>query len=98
MFERAGELGLVDVAVGRELAGGFDRRLGLAVEERLVRLLLATDREGDRLQQEEDVVLAALAGDLLDERQVMLGRDPLGRLERREELDGIGADELDLLD
>ena len=98
LAERAGELGLVDVAEPAELAGRLDDRLGLPLDVFGVGLLLAAERERDGLQQQEDVVLLALGIDVLDELELMLGRERLGRFELSQQLDGVGPHELDLGD
>src|SRR5207248_10375879 len=100
--ERAGELGLVDVAISRQVAGAFDDGVGLAagVARRLLRflfalfVLLVLDR--DRLQQHQDVVLATLVVDLLNERELVFRRIALVGFVGREELHGVGAEALDL--
>ena len=96
--EGAGELGLVDITISADDPGRLDHRLGLAVEVLLVGLLLAVIGEGDRFQQEQDVVLLAVVVDLFQKGEVMLGGARLARLERGEQLDRVGPQELDLLD
>ena len=96
--QRAGKLRLVDVAEPAELAGRLDHRLGLAVHEAGVGLLLAAERERHRLEQQQDVVLLAFFVDVLDQLELVLGRDRFGGLELGEQLDGVGPHELDLLD
>ena len=95
--ELAGKLGLVDVAVAAEMAGALDDRLGLAIEVALAVLLFAAEGEGDRLQQQQNVVLLAFLVDLLDEGELMLGAVRLGRLELGQQLDGVGAHAFDLV-
>jgi hypothetical protein len=81
LAQPAGELRLVNVAEAAEDAGALDDRVGLALQEARAVLLLVAVGERHRLQQQEDVVLAALLADLLDQGELVLGAVRLGRLE-----------------
>ena len=84
--------------IAAQLTCTFDHRLGLAVQEGLAVLLLAAEREGDRLEKQQDIVLLAFFVNALDQLELSLGTGRLGRLEGGQQFDGVRAAALDLAD
>ena len=97
-FQRAGELGLVDIAVAAQIVGCLDDSLRLSLGDHVLGLFHAVDLVGEvqGFEQEEDIVLDALVVDLFREGEVSLGAVELPRLELGQQLHRVGPAPLDL--